>query len=120
MLSYLYLFSGVAVYFAESMESIGENLKEVKPQMFVTVPRLLEKVYDRIMQKGSELTGLKKKLFFWAHGLAARYELNQPMGAMYDLQLALANKLIFSKWRQALGDNSGSDRQRRAPPPRYG
>ena len=105
MLSYLYLFSGVAVYYAESMESIGDNLKEVKPQMFVTVPRLLEKVYDRIMQKGSELTGLKKKLFFWAHGLAARYQLNQPMGVMYDLQLALANKLIFSKWREALGNN---------------
>jgi long-chain acyl-CoA synthetase len=87
------------------MDTIGENLKEVKPQMFVTVPRLLEKVYDRIMHKGAELTGVKKKLFYWAHDLAARYEINKPMGAWYNLQLSLANKLIFSKWREALGNN---------------
>ncbi len=105
MLTYLYLFNNSPIYYAESMDTIGENLKEVKPQMFVTVPRLLEKVYDRIMQKGAQLTGIKKKLFFWAHGLAARYEINQPMGAWYNLQLALANKLIFSKWREALGNN---------------
>jgi long-chain acyl-CoA synthetase len=105
MLTYLYLFNNSPIYYAESMDTIGENLKEVKPQMFVTVPRLLEKVYDRIMHKGAELTGVKKKLFFWAHGLAARYEINQPMGAWYNLQLSLANKLIFSKWREALGGN---------------
>jgi long-chain acyl-CoA synthetase len=105
MLTYLYLFSGSSIYYAESMDTIGENLKEVKPQMFVTVPRLLEKVYDRIMQKGSELRGLKKKLFFWACGLGARYEINQKMGFWYDIQLSLANKLIFSKWREALGNN---------------
>jgi long-chain acyl-CoA synthetase len=105
MLSYTYLFSAVSVYYAESMDTIGDNLKEVKPQIFVTVPRLLEKVYDRIMLKGAELTGIKKKLFFWAHGLAARYEINKSMGPWYDLQLALANKLIFSKWREALGNN---------------
>jgi long-chain acyl-CoA synthetase len=105
MLTYVYLFSSSSIYYAESMDTIGENLKEVKPQFFVTVPRLLEKVYDRIMQKGSELTGVKKKLFFWAHGLAARYEINKPMGAWYNLQLSLANKLIFSKWREALGNN---------------
>jgi long-chain acyl-CoA synthetase len=105
MLTYVYLFSGSSIYYAESMDTIGENLKEVKPQMFVTVPRLLEKVYDRIMQKGAELTGIKKKLFFWAHDLASRYEINKPMGAWYNLQLSLANKLIFSKWREALGNN---------------
>jgi len=105
MLTYIYLFSGTSIYYAESMDTIGDNLKEVKPQMFVTVPRLLEKVYDRIMHKGSELTGIKKKLFFWAHGLAARYEINKNMGALYNLQLSLANKLIFSKWREALGGN---------------
>ena len=105
MLTYLYLFSGSPIYYAESMDTIGENLKEVKPQIFVTVPRLLEKVYDRIMLKGGELTGLKKKLFFWAHGLAARFEINKPMGAWYNMQLSLANKLIFSKWREALGSN---------------
>ncbi len=105
MVTYVYLFSGSSIYYAESIDTIGENLKEVKPQMFVTVPRLLEKVYDRIMQKGGELTGLKKKLFFWAHGLATRYEINQLIGAWYRLQLALANRLIFSKWREALGNN---------------
>ena len=105
MLTYVYLFSSSSIYYAESMDTIGENLKEVKPQFFVTVPRLLEKVYDRIMQKGGELTGVKKKLFFWAHGLAARYEINQSMGTWYNLQLSLANKLIFSKWREALGNN---------------
>ena len=105
MITYLYLFSSSSVYYAESMDTIGENLKEVKPQMFVTVPRLLEKVYDRIMQKGSELTGVKKKLFFWACGLGARYEINKKMGFWYDMQLSLANKLIFSKWREALGGN---------------
>ena len=105
MITYLYLFSSSSVYYAESMDTIGDNLKEVKPQMFVTVPRLLEKVYDRIMQKGSELTGVKKKLFFWACGLGARYEINKKMGFWYDMQLSLANKLIFSKWREALGGN---------------
>jgi long-chain acyl-CoA synthetase len=105
MLTYLYLFNGSSIYYAESMDTIGDNLKEVKPQMFVTVPRLLEKVYERIMHKGSELTGVKKKLFFWAHDLAARYEINKSMGPWYNLQLSLANKLIFSKWREALGNN---------------
>jgi long-chain acyl-CoA synthetase len=105
MLTYVYLFSGSSIYYAESMDTIGENLKEVKPHMFVTVPRLLEKVYDRIMLKGGELTGIKKKLFFWAHDLATRYEINKPMGGWYNFQLSLANKLIFSKWREALGNN---------------
>jgi long-chain acyl-CoA synthetase len=105
MLTYLYLYNNSPIYYAESMDTIGENLKEVKPAMFVTVPRLLEKVYDRIMAKGAELTGVKKKLFFWAHGLAARYEIDRPMGAWYNLQLSLANKLIFSRWREALGNN---------------
>lgn len=103
MVTNLYLFAGVAVYYAESMETIGDNLKEVKPHMFTTVPRLLEKVYDKIMQKGSELTGIKKKLFFWAHGLAEKFEIKKSMGIGYSLQLALANKIIFKKWREALG-----------------
>ncbi|HRE52430.1 MAG TPA: long-chain fatty acid--CoA ligase [Flavitalea sp.] len=105
MMTYFYLFKGSVIYYAESMDTIGDNLKEVKPNIFTTVPRLLEKVYDRIMAKGSELTGIKKKLFFWAHGLATRFEINKNQGAWYNLQLALANKLIFSKWREALGNN---------------
>lgn len=105
MITFFYLFRGAAIYYAESLETIGDNLKEVKPDMFTTVPRLLEKVYDRIMQKGSELTGIKKKLFFWAHDLAVRYEINKHQGAWYNFQLAMANKIIFSKWREGLGNN---------------
>ncbi|MBC7948818.1 MAG: long-chain fatty acid--CoA ligase [Chitinophagaceae bacterium] len=105
MVTYLYLFNGTAIYYAESLETIADNLREVKPEMFTTVPRLLEKVYDRIMQKGNELTGVKKKLFFWAHGLAEKFEINKNQGLWYSMQLGLANKLIFSKWREALGNN---------------
>jgi len=105
MVSYLYLFRGTAIYYAESFETIGDNLKEVKPHLFTTVPRLLEKVYDKIMQKGNELTGIKRKLFFWAHGLAEKFELNKKQSAWYRFQLGLANKLVFSKWREALGNN---------------
>jgi long-chain acyl-CoA synthetase len=105
MVTYLYLFRGISIYYAESLESIADNLKEVQPHMFTTVPRLLEKVYDRIMQKGNELTGTKRKLFFWAHGLAEKYEINKDQGAMYGFKLGLANKIIFSKWREGLGGN---------------
>jgi long-chain acyl-CoA synthetase len=103
MVTFLYLFRGTSIYYAESLDTIGDNLKEVKPNMFTTVPRLLEKVYDRIMQKGNELTGTKKKLFFWAHGLAEKFEINKNQGIWYNLQLGIANKIIFSKWREALG-----------------
>jgi long-chain acyl-CoA synthetase len=105
MVTYLYLFRNTSIYYAESLETIGENLKEVSPTMFTTVPRLLEKVYDKIMAKGYELTGVKRKLFFWAHGLAERYDVSKNQGFWYNTQLALANKLIFSKWREALGNN---------------
>ena len=105
MVTYVYLFKNTAIYYAESMDTIADNLKEVRPNMFTTVPRLLEKVYDRIMQKGSGLTGMKKKLFYWAHQLAAKFEINKNQGLWYHFQLALANKLIFSKWREALGNN---------------
>lgn len=105
MLSTLYFYLGVSVYYAESIETIGDNLKEVKPQIFGTVPRLLEKVYDKIVAKGDELTGIKKKLFFWALDLGLRYELNGANGWWYEFQLKIANKLIFSKWREALGGN---------------
>jgi len=104
MTSYLYLFKGTSIYFAESMDTISANLKEVKPDLFTTVPRLLEKVYEKIMQKGDELKGFKRKLFFWAHNLAAEFEINQKKSFFYKLQLSLANKLIFNKWREALGN----------------
>jgi long-chain acyl-CoA synthetase len=105
MVSYLYLFRGTSIYYAESLDTIADNLKEVRPNMFTTVPRLLEKVYDRIMQKGNELKGTKRKLFFWAHGLAERFEINKNQGFWYNFRLSIANKLIFSKWREGLGNN---------------
>ena len=105
MLTYLYFFSGIGIYYAESMDTIGDNLKEVKPDIFTTVPRLLEKVYERIMTTGSQLTGIKRILFFWAVALGDKYDNNISGGAWYNLQLALANKLIFNKWRAALGSN---------------
>ncbi|MEI8141485.1 MAG: long-chain fatty acid--CoA ligase [Chitinophagia bacterium] len=103
--SYIYLYSGMSVYYAESMETIGENLKEVAPDGFSTVPRLLEKVFEKIMLKGEELTGLKRKLFFWAVALAEQYDNLNPGSAWYQFQLKLANKIIFSKWREGLGGN---------------
>jgi long-chain acyl-CoA synthetase len=99
------MYYGISVYYAESMETIGDNLKEIKPMIFVTVPRLLEKVYDKIVSKGTELTGIKKALFFWALNLGLRYELNGANGWWYEQQLKIANKIIFSKWREALGNN---------------
>jgi len=105
MVTYLYLTSGVPVYYAENMDSIGNNLKEVKPTIFTTVPRLLEKVYEKIMSTGLELKGIKRALFFWAVDIGKRYEINKDQGAWYNLQLKLANKLVFSKWRSALGGN---------------
>ena len=102
---YAYLYGGASIYYAESTEKIGDNLREIKPLAFDAVPRLLEKVYDKIIAKGYELTGIKKTLFFWAVNLGLRYEPNKNMGILYDLQLKLANKLIFNKWREALGGN---------------
>jgi long-chain acyl-CoA synthetase len=104
MLQYLYMYIGTSIYYAESLETIGDNIREVKPHIFTAVPRLLEKVFDKIMAKGEELTGIKKKLFFWAVGLAEQYELEGKSG-WYNFQLKIANKLIFSKWREALGGN---------------
>lgn len=105
MVTYIYLFNGVSVYYAESLDTIGDNLKEVQPAVFSTVPRLLEKVYERIMGKGQELTGIKRKLFFWAVDVASRFDINKTHSLSYKLQLSLANKLIFSKWREGLGGN---------------
>ena len=105
MLNTLYIYLGLGIYYAESLETIGDNLKELKPQVFATVPRLLEKVFDKIVAKGHEQTGIKKTLFFWALNLGLRYELQGANGWWYEFQLSIANKLVFSKWREALGGN---------------
>ena len=105
MVSFIYISSGASIYYAESLDTIAENLKEVKPTLFSTVPRLLEKTYEKIMAKGAELTGMKRKLFYWSVALANEYDNLKPKSLWYTMQLALANKLIFSKWREALGGN---------------
>ena len=105
MLSTLYFFRGISIYYAENIDAIGANLKEVKPEVFSTVPRLLEKVYDKIIATGAQQKGIKKKLFFWALNLGLRYELNGANGWWYEFQLKIARKLVFIKWREALGGN---------------
>ncbi|HRI24093.1 MAG TPA: long-chain fatty acid--CoA ligase [Ferruginibacter sp.] len=105
MVSAIYIYSGISVYYAESLDTIAENLKEVRPTLFSTVPRLLEKTYEKIMAKGAELTGIKKKLFYWSVALANEYDNIKSKGIWYNVQLALANKIIFSKWREGLGGN---------------
>jgi long-chain acyl-CoA synthetase len=100
---YMYLYYGVAVYYAESMETIADNIKEVKPAMFATVPRLLEKVYDKILAKGNELTGIKRTLFFGALEFGLHYDPMAKLGLIDSLKLAFYRKVIFSKWREALG-----------------
>ena len=105
MVSYIYLFSGISIYYAESLETIADNLREIKPDGFTTVPRLLEKVYEKIMAKGNELSGIKKSLFAWSVALGLKYDNRTPPGGLYSLKLSIARKLVFSKWREALGGN---------------
>jgi long-chain acyl-CoA synthetase len=104
MLHYLYMSIGCSIYFAESIDTIGDNIKEVKPDIFTAVPRLIEKVFEKIMAKGDELTGIKRKLFFWAVALGEEFELEGKSG-WYNFKLGIARKLIFSKWQEALGGN---------------
>jgi long-chain acyl-CoA synthetase len=105
MLNYLYQYLGISIYYAESIDAIGDNLKEVKPQVFVVVPRVLEKIYDKVLAAGNALTGFKKKLFFWSVNLGVRYEMDHANGWWYDFQLGIARKLVFSKWRAGVGGN---------------
>lgn len=105
MILYLYQYFGISVYFGESIDKISSNLKEVRPTVITAVPRLLEKVYDNILAKGNDLTGIKKMIFFWAIDLGLRYEPYGANGFCYELQLKIARKLIFSKWKEGLGGN---------------
>lgn len=105
MILYLYQYYAVSIYFAESIDKISDNLKEVKPHVITAVPRLLEKVYDKIIAKGTALEGIKKNLFFWAVELGHEYEPYGANGWWYELKLKIARKLIFSKWKEGLGNN---------------
>lgn len=100
---FCFFYMGLSIYYAESMEKIGDNLKEIKPHGFNTVPRLLEKIYDKILSTGYELKGIKRSLFFWAMNLGNQYDPNNDQGAWFNWQLKMANKIIFNKWREALG-----------------
>ena len=102
---YIYMFNSVSVYFAESIETIADNLKEINPNVMTAVPRLLEKVYDKIYARGGELTGIKKSLFYWAVNLGLQYNPYGQNGAWYEFKLKIAKKLILSKWQEALGGN---------------
>ena len=104
MLHYLYIYLGCSIYFAESLETIGENIKEVKPDVFTAVPRLIEKVFNKIMAKGDELKGIKRQLFFWAVKVAEEFKVT-GRSPIYNIKLKIARKLIFSKWKDALGGN---------------
>ena len=99
------MYNSVSVYFAESLEMIADNLRELKPNVMTAVPRLLEKVYDKIYARGGELTGIKQKLFYWAVNVGLEYEPYGQNGAWYEFKLKIARKLILSKWQEALGGN---------------
>jgi long-chain acyl-CoA synthetase len=103
MVNYVLQSKGVSIYYAENMGTIVDNIQEVKPHIMTTVPRLLEKIYDKILAKGRKLTGFKKHIFFWAVNLGLKYEYDRPDRVFYNLQLKLADKLVFHKWREALG-----------------
>jgi len=105
MVNYLVQYKGCGVYYAESVDTIGDNLREVHPNGFASVPRVIERLYDKLLLKGKELTGVKKNLFFWAVNLGLKYELNRANGSWYEFQRKIADKLIYSKWREALGGN---------------
>ena len=102
---YIYMYNSVSVYFAESLEMIADNLRELKPNVMTAVPMLLEKVYDKIYARGGELTGIKQKLFYWAVNVCLEYEPYGQNGAWYEFKLKIARKLILSKWQEALGGN---------------
>jgi len=105
MLMYLYQITSTEVHFAESLETIGENLNEINPDVMTAVPRLLEKLFDKIYGKGQTLTGVKKKLFNWAVDVGLAYEPYKKNGLVYSLKLSIARALIFKKWKAALGGN---------------
>ena len=104
MCTYIYLFYGFSISYAENMDTIGANVREVKPYIFTAVPRLLEKIFERIMAEGQKLSGAKKKIFLWSVKVAEQFEIENT-SAWYKLKLAIADKLVYCKWRAAIGGN---------------
>lgn len=105
VVNYFYMLSGVSIYYVSDISLIGEYMKEIKPDVFTTVPRLLEKVFEKIMATGHALSGLKRKIFFWSVGLAQKYDNRKKLSSYYKLKLSIADKLVYRKWRNALGGN---------------
>jgi long-chain acyl-CoA synthetase len=103
MLNYHFQYKGISIYYAESMATIATNAQEIKPHLFACVPRLLESIYSKIIGKGKDLSFPKKQIFFWAVNLGLRFEMNRKNGWWYHFRLKIADKLIFSKWREVLG-----------------
>ena len=102
--NYLWQYIGLNIYYAETIETIGDDMRDIKVNTFITVPRVFEKVYDKIVNKGRDLKGIKKSLFFWALEVADKFDPNpKNRSGFYNFKLSIANKLIFSKWREALG-----------------
>ncbi len=104
MVTYIYLFYGFSIYYAENMDTIGVNMREAKPYLFTAVPRLLEKVFEKIMIEGQKLSGIKKSIFLWSVKIAEQFE-NTNISLWYKFKLAIADKLVYSKWRNAIGGN---------------
>ena len=105
MILYLYQYSGIEIYFAESIEKMSDNLKEVNPHVMTAVPRLYEKIYDKLYAKGEDLSGIKKRLYYWAINLGLQFEPYRANGWWYEKKLNIARKLIFSKWQEGFGGN---------------
>ncbi len=106
VVNYTYQYIGLSIYYAENLGTIGDDLKRFKVNGFVTVPRVLEMIYDKIMTKGKDLEGFKKTIFFWAVNLGLEYSFNKARyNPWYKLKLAIADKLVFSKWREGVGGN---------------
>ncbi|GAA4139566.1 AMP-dependent synthetase/ligase [Sphingobacterium kyonggiense] len=104
MVIYTYMYIGITIHFAESLDKIGQNINEVKPHIMTAVPRILEKVYEKIMKAGLDLTGFKRQVFDWAVSIAEHYDPNpENRSFMYNIKLKLAKKLVLDKWYEALG-----------------
>lgn len=103
MVNYMYQLNGISIYYVDNIDKLRDFMKEVKPQIFGAVPRVIEKTYDKLVRTGRGLKGIKKQLFFWALNLAHRFELDGKNGMIYQMQYNIADKLVFSKWREAFG-----------------
>ena len=105
MLIYLFQYLGISIYYAENIGTIADNIKDIKPDIMTTVPRLLEKVYDKIIAKGRKFKGIKKGIFFWSVNVGLRYEIDGPFRPLYAIKLKIAQKLVLDKWKEGLGGN---------------